>query len=65
MVSLYLQNLSNTNTSITIQYGFSVKNKIGKVVKDFVSKSADGKEFGPKVMTNGFGGRRISGSGQK
>ena len=47
MVSLYLQNLSNTNTSITIQYGFSVKNKIGKVVKDFVSKSADGKEFGP------------------
>ena len=43
MVSVYLENLSNT--SITIQYGFSVKNKIGRMVKDKVSNR--GEEFAP------------------
>ena len=42
MVSLYLVNRSNK--SITINFGFSVKNKNGKGVNDAVS---DGTEFAP------------------
>ena len=37
MVAVFLENLSNE--SITIQYGFSVKSKDGKVVEDFASIS--------------------------
>ena len=52
MVSVYLENLSNK--SITIQYGFSVKRKDGKVVKDVVADNV-GTEFAPNgtpIQTN-------------